>query len=132
MIGFQDLLIGNNINNMIYDLRQLVTELKNKNARVTLVTIPPSPKLPDSKIIRDRRFLYNQAIMDYTCSSDLGCNVIDMNRIFYEEKATFRKNHDRLSVVMNLDQYKVLSDYGRKIFLTSLKKCLKEQLESGH
>ncbi|VEN57187.1 unnamed protein product [Callosobruchus maculatus] len=132
MIGFQDLLMGNNINNMIYDLKQLITELKNKNARVTLVTIPPSPKLPNSRKIRDRLCIYNQAIMDYSWSSDLKCNVIDMHRIFHQEQSTFRRDFDRLSKVAKNDQYKVFSDYGRKIFLTTLKTCLKEQLEAGH
>nr|CAI5837309.1 unnamed protein product [Callosobruchus analis] len=132
MIGFQDLLMGNNINNMIYDLKQLITELKNKNARVTLVTIPPSPKFPNSKKIRDRLCIYNQAIMDYSWSSELKCNVIDMSRIFYKEQATFRRDFDRLLKVTKNDEYKVFSDYGRKIFLTTLRTCLKEQLEAGH
>ncbi|CAH1970016.1 unnamed protein product [Acanthoscelides obtectus] len=132
MIGFQDLIMGNNVNNMIYDLKQLVTELKHKNARVTLVTIPPSPKLPNSKKLHERLRIYNQAIMDYSCSCDLQCNVIDMNRIFHQQQATFRRDFDRLLKVTKNDQYKVFSDYGRKIFLTTLKTCLKEQLEAGH
>lgn len=67
LIGIHDLISGQNVNNMIYDLRQLIFELKKKKTRITLVTIPPSPKIPFSQKLNSRLNVYNQAIMDYAC-----------------------------------------------------------------
>ncbi|CAH1153764.1 unnamed protein product [Phaedon cochleariae] len=132
MIGFRDLLQNRNVNSMIYDLRQLINELKKKNTRVTLVTLIPSPKLPDMAKLRIRMDIFNKAILDYSCDSELCCNVIDMNAIFQREAESFRREYDRFMKVAKNDNYKVFSDYGRKIFLSTLKSCLKEQLEAGH
>ncbi|KAJ8923797.1 hypothetical protein NQ315_010379 [Exocentrus adspersus] len=132
MIGFQDLLCGRNVNNMICDLRQLVIELKRRNTRVTIITLIPSPKLPTLKRLKMRMDIYNRAILDYACDTELKCNVIDMNAIFLNEEENFRKDYDRLSRLAKKDQYKVFSDYGRKIFLSTLKCCLREQIEVGH
>ncbi|KAJ8968512.1 hypothetical protein NQ317_016160 [Molorchus minor] len=132
MIGFQDLLWGRSVNNMIYDLRQLVTELKKRNTRVTLVTLIPSPKLPRKRIFEMRMEIFNKAILDYACDDDLKCNVIDMYAIFTKEAEYFRRDLDRFVRVARKDPYKVFSDYGRKIFLGSLKSILKEQIEAGH
>lgn len=52
---------------MIYDLRQLIVELKKKNTRVTLITLIPSPKLPKLKRLQIRMDIYNKAILDYAC-----------------------------------------------------------------
>ncbi|KAG5883741.1 hypothetical protein JTB14_008583 [Gonioctena quinquepunctata] len=132
MIGFRDLLQNRNVNMMIYDLRQLLRELKKKNTRVTLVTLIPSPKLPDSRKLHNRMDIYNKAILDYSCDNELQCNVIDMNAIFKRETEMFRREHDRFMKVAKNDNYKVFSDYGRKIFMGTLKTCLREQLEAGH
>ncbi|KAJ8949121.1 hypothetical protein NQ318_012869 [Aromia moschata] len=132
MIGFQDLQWGRNVNNMIYDLRQLVIELKKRNTRVTLITLIPSPKLPKSDRLQTRMEIFNKAILDYACDNDLKCNVIDMYKIFIKEAEFFRKDFDRFIKVTKKDPYKVFSDYGRKIFLSALKVCLKEQIEAGH
>ncbi|KAJ8970008.1 hypothetical protein NQ314_001437 [Rhamnusium bicolor] len=132
MIGFQDLLWGQNVNNMIYDLRQLIIELKKKNTRVTLITLIPSPKLPKLKRLDTRMDIFNKAILDYACENELKCNVIDMNTIFLLEAESFRRDFDRFSKVAKNDPYKVFSDYGRKTFLSAIKSCLKKQIEAGH
>nr|XP_023025755.1 uncharacterized protein LOC111513761 isoform X2 [Leptinotarsa decemlineata] len=132
MIGFKDLLQNRNVNIMIYNLRLLVEELKKKNTRVTLVTLIPSPKLPDLRKLRNRMDVYNKAILDYACDNELRCNIIDMNAIFKKETEMFRREHDRFMKIAKNDIYKVFSDYGRKIFLSTLKTCLREQLEAGH
>lgn len=52
---------------MIYDLQELVKELKKKNSGVTLITLVPSPKLPKLKKLEVRMDTFNKAILDYAC-----------------------------------------------------------------
>jgi len=132
MIGFQDIIDGQSISKMITDLRQLVIELRKKNTRVTLITLIPSPKLPRMQRFETRMDIFNRAILDYASDPMLRCNVIDMNTIFMKESEKFRRDFDRFRKVTKNDSYKVFSDYGRKIFLSALKSCLKEQIEYGH
>ncbi|KAH1030041.1 uncharacterized protein LOC125505095 [Dendroctonus ponderosae] len=131
MIGFQDLIDGSSISSMITDLRQLVIELKKKNTRITLMTLIPSPKMPNVPRFQTRLEIFNRAVLDYASDSLLPCNVIDMSTIFLKETEKFKRDFDRFKKVAKNDPYKVFSDYGRKIFLNALKSCLKEQLEYG-
>lgn len=94
---------------MIYDLRQLIIELKKKNTRVTLITLISSPKLPKLKRLLIRMDIFNKAILDYACGNniffhkifsllnpfsddELKCNVIDMHTIFLNEEENFRRD----------------------------------------
>ncbi|XP_030756107.1 uncharacterized protein LOC115882281 [Sitophilus oryzae] len=132
MIGFQDLINGQNISTMITDLRQLVVELKKKNTRITLITLVPSPKLPKIRRLEIRMDIFNRAIIDYATDPVLKCNIIDMSTIFIKETEKFKKDFERFKKLTKSDSYKVFSDYGRKVFLNALKSCLKEQIEYGH
>ncbi|XP_066259945.1 uncharacterized protein [Euwallacea similis] len=132
MIGFQDLLEGKSISAMIMDLRELVKELKKKNIRLTLVTLIPSPKLPNYQCFETRMDIFNRAILDYASDPYLNCNVIDMNTIFLKESEKLKRDFDRFKKVAKSDPYQVFSDYGRKIFLNALKSSLKEQIDYGH
>ncbi|XP_044766079.1 uncharacterized protein LOC123322233 [Coccinella septempunctata] len=132
MIGMNDLLMGRNANNMIIDLRKLVSELKKKNTRVTIVTLIPSPKLKMNKTLQIRMDIFNKSVIEYGTDFELQCNIIDMNKIFEMEIKSFKKDFDRLEKTCRNDQYRVFSDYGRKIFLNALKTCLREQVNHGH
>ncbi|XP_056646910.1 uncharacterized protein LOC130451726 [Diorhabda sublineata] len=133
MIGLTDLLMGQNVNDMIADLRSLVSELKKRNTRTTLITLVPTPKmLNTSKIFFNRMEIFNNAILDYSFCDQLKCNVIDMYTIFTQEQNRFQRNCDRLTKITKKDKYKVFSDFGRKIFISNLKNCLIQQLIAGH
>ncbi|KAK9890408.1 hypothetical protein WA026_010498 [Henosepilachna vigintioctopunctata] len=132
MVGMNDLLKGRNANSMIIDLRKMVTELRKRNTRVTLVTLIPSPNLKRNPHINLRMEIFNKAILEYGTDLTFQCNIIDMNKIFQHEVDNFKKDFDRLTRIGKNDPYKVFSDYGRKIFLNALKTCLKEQIEHGH
>ncbi|CAG9764240.1 unnamed protein product [Ceutorhynchus assimilis] len=126
MIGYQDLINDQSINSMVTDLRQLVVELKKRQTRITLVTLAPSPKLPNVPRFHWRMDIFNRAILDYSNDPILACNVIDMEAIFKREIS--RRGSEKFTRVARNDKYKVFSDYGKKIFLTALKACLREQL----
>ncbi|XP_050314056.1 uncharacterized protein LOC126748716 [Anthonomus grandis grandis] len=132
MIGFKDLCNNQNVSSMMIDLKHLIQELKKKSTRVTLVTLIPSPKLPESQVYETRRDIFNRIIWSYASDDRLQCNVIDMNTIFMKEANNFRRDFDRFTRVAKNDPYKVFSDYGRKIFLNALKSCLKQQIEHGY
>ncbi|CAG9855357.1 unnamed protein product [Phyllotreta striolata] len=133
MIGLTDLLMHKNVNDMIVDLQELVKELKDRNTRITLVTLIPTPKMMNlSSRYFTRMKIFNDAIKDYSYSVKLKCNIIDMYSIFREEESKFNRNQDRLTKITKTDKYKVFSDYGRKIFISNLKSCLVEQLMAGH
>ncbi|XP_045481616.1 uncharacterized protein LOC123685781 [Harmonia axyridis] len=132
MVGMNDLLMGRNASNMIIDFRKLISELKKRNTRITIITLIPTPKLKINKNIQMRMDIFNNSLIEYGSDFELQCNIIDMNKIFELEIRNFRKDFDRLEKTCRNDQYKVFSDYGRKIFLQALKTCLKEQIDQGH
>lgn len=76
--------------------------------------------------------MFNKAIMDYACCDDLWCNVIDMNGIFEMEMQHFHKDIDRFMKTASRDPYRVFSDCRRKVFISTLRSCLIQQVESGH
>lgn len=67
MIGYQDLLMGQSVSDMIYKFRKLIIELKRRNTLVTIMTLIETPKMPPNENLRMRMDVFNKSILDYAC-----------------------------------------------------------------